>query len=68
MLGFNAAIEAARAGEHSRGFAEVAQEMRKMAENSAQGVKGIKIILHSIRKTSINALATINNTAQLSER
>lgn len=49
LLGLNAAIEAARAGEHGRGFTVVADEIRKMAVNSADAVKDIKEILNKIR-------------------
>jgi len=52
LLGLNAAIEAARAGEHGRGFGVVAEEIRKMADNSAESVKRIKHILDSIRNES----------------
>ncbi|WP_459931398.1 methyl-accepting chemotaxis protein [Desulfosporosinus burensis] len=52
LLGLNAAIEAARAGEQGRGFAVVADEIRKMAVNSATGVKDIEKILMNIRNKS----------------
>lgn len=68
LLGLNAAIEAARAGEHGRGFAVVAEEIRKMADNSAKGVKDIKSILASIQSNASDIVKTIADAAQLGER
>jgi methyl-accepting chemotaxis protein len=62
LLALNAAIEAARAGEHGKGFAVVADEVRKLAERSSSATKEIGGLISSIQK-SVNEAVEIATSA-----
>ncbi|MBI5178735.1 MAG: methyl-accepting chemotaxis protein [Nitrospinae bacterium] len=60
LLALNAAIEAARAGEAGRGFAVVADEVRKLAEKTTAATKEIAVMIASIQAETKNAIASIH--------
>jgi methyl-accepting chemotaxis protein len=61
LLALNAAIEAARAGEQGRGFAVVADEVRKLAEKSAQSASEIDQVTNSLNQKSTHVEATVQD-------
>ncbi|HVN53512.1 MAG TPA: methyl-accepting chemotaxis protein [Anaerolineaceae bacterium] len=60
LLALNAAIEAARAGEHGKGFAVVADEVRKLAERSSSATKEIAALIRGIQTTVADAVTAMN--------
>jgi len=65
LLALNAAIEAARAGEHGRGFAVVADEVRKLAGDSKEATMGIANLIENIRKHVVSLEGCIDSLTQL---
>ncbi|NWG86252.1 MAG: methyl-accepting chemotaxis protein [Hydrogenophilaceae bacterium] len=64
LLALNAAIEAARAGEQGRGFAVVADEVRKLAERTSDATQEIAQTINAIHSDIENAVAAITKSAE----
>lgn len=64
LLALNAAIEAARAGEHGRGFAVVADEVRKLADRTTKATKEIAESIQTIQAETGQAVARMNEGTQ----
>ena len=60
LLALNAAIEAARAGEHGRGFAVVADEVRKLAEESQGAAQKIATLIGAIQNDTDDAVSSMH--------
>ncbi|MFZ5426588.1 MAG: methyl-accepting chemotaxis protein [Thermodesulfobacteriota bacterium] len=67
LLALNAAIEAARAGEAGRGFAVVADEVRKLAEKTMTATKEVGDAIHGIQDGARRNVAAVDRTADLIE-
>jgi methyl-accepting chemotaxis protein len=64
LLALNAAIEAARAGEHGKGFAVVADEVRKLAERAGAATKEIGGLIKGIQVTVSEAVVAMHESAE----
>ena len=68
LLSLNASIEAARAGEHGRSFTVVAQEVKKLADQSSHSVEKISTLIQDIQSSSSKALFNIEQGKRIANQ
>ena len=66
LLALNAAIEAARAGEHGRGFAVVADEVRKLAERTQKATLEVEVNINGLKQSSNTMIGMSENFSKIS--
>jgi len=67
LLALNAAIEAARAGEHGRGFAVVADEVRKLAERTQKATNEIEINISTLQQDANDMRSNSDNISEIAQ-
>ena len=67
LLALNAAIEAARAGEHGRGFAVVADEVRKLAERTQKATSEVEANISILKQNSVSMLESSEQVAEFTQ-